>query len=133
MILQTDKENSKYKFPSQNSNTFNKGVIENFIEVFFTSIPPSKINFREKVQKEPEIQPRVVGGSFPGPNTEKSIVDKEAGWKLVSEDSATGLSEVERDISNNDRVNRHSEFAEEFPGLIRIQGRSIMHSRSSSW
>lgn len=130
MILQTTRENNKNEYPSQNSNPFNKGVIENFMEVFFTCIPPSKINFREKVQKEPEIQPRVAGVSFPGPNTEKSIGDIEAGWKLVSEDFATGLSKFERYISNNDRVDRHSE---EFPDLNRIQGPSIMHPRSSSW
>lgn len=125
-------ENFRYQYPSQNCNPYNKGVIENFMEVFFTSMPPSKNKFRAKVQKEPEIQPRVVGGSFAGPNMEKSTGVIEAGRKPVSDDSATGLSEVEGDISNDDRVNRHSEFSE-FPDLSRIQGRSIMHPRRSSW
>lgn len=132
MILQSTYENFRYQYPSQNSNPYNKGVIENFMEVFFTSIPPSKNKFREKVQKEPEIQPRVIGGSFSGPNMEKPTGDIEAGRKPVSEDSSTVLREVEGDFGNDDRVNRHSEFAEEFPDLNILQGRSIMHPRRSS-
>ncbi|KAK1353975.1 S-acyltransferase [Heracleum sosnowskyi] len=125
---------NKSKKNPQNSNPFNKGVIENFIEVFFTRIPPSKINLRAKVQKEPEIQPGVVDDTFSFPTIDKSIEDIEAGPKPVSEDSATVLQiEVERDMSNNDRVNRHIEFGEEFPDLIREQGQSIMHPRSFSW
>lgn len=133
MILQSTWEYGKYKNHSQNFNPYNKGVIKNFTEVFFTSIPTSKINFRAKVQIESENQPRVVGGTFSGPNMEKSMEDIEAGRKRVWEDFATVLSEVEIDICNNDRVNRHIDFAEEFPDLSRIQGRSIMHPRSFSW
>lgn len=83
MILQSTREHSNYQYTSQNLNPYNKGVIENFMEVFFTSIPPSKINFRAEVQKEPEIQPRVVGCTFFGQNMEKSMEDIEAGRKPV--------------------------------------------------
>ena len=91
------------------------------MEVFFTSIPPSKNNFRAKVQIEPEIQIRVVGSSLSGPNMEELTGDLEAGLKLVSEDSGTGLHEIEVDISSNDRVNKHDECDEESPDLNRIQ------------
>ncbi|XP_074331017.1 putative protein S-acyltransferase 7 [Apium graveolens] len=124
------REYSNYQYPSQNSNPYNKGVIENFMEVFFTSIPPSKINFREKLHKEAEIQPQVAGGTFFGQNMVESMEDIEAGRKRDLEDSATVMSEVERDC-NIDRVN--IEFSEEFPNLIRMQDRSIMHPRRFSW
>ncbi|WOG89240.1 hypothetical protein DCAR_0208477 [Daucus carota subsp. sativus] len=114
-------DHHKHRYPSQNSNPFNKGVTGNFMEVFFTSIPPSKNNFRAKVQIEPEIQIRVVGSSSSGSNMEELTGDLEAGLKLVSEDSGTGLHEIEVDISTNDRVNKHDECDEESPDLNRIQ------------
>ncbi|PNX95801.1 putative S-acyltransferase [Trifolium pratense] len=41
-------ENFRYRYDRQ-VNPYNKGVVENFKEIFFSSIPPSKNNFRSKV------------------------------------------------------------------------------------
>lgn len=138
MFLQSTYENFRYRY-DRRANPYNKGVIENFMEIFFTSIPPSKNKFRGKVQKEPGIPSRMVGGSFASPNLEKTMGDIEAGRKPVWDDSATGLSEVEGDLNNDDGVNRGGEFTEESPDLSRIirgegtDGRSILHPRRSSW
>ncbi|GAU38101.1 hypothetical protein TSUD_317880 [Trifolium subterraneum] len=45
---QSTYENFRYRYDRQ-VNPYNKGIVENFKEVFFSSIPPSKNNFRSKV------------------------------------------------------------------------------------
>lgn len=81
----------------------------------------------------------MVGGNYASPNLEKAMGDIEAARKPVWEDSATGQSEVEADLSNDDGANRGGEFAEESPDLSRMirgegtDGRSILHPRRSSW
>ncbi|KAK8952363.1 putative S-acyltransferase [Platanthera zijinensis] len=45
---QTTYENFRYRY-DRRLNPFNMGLIANFKEVFFTSIPPSKNNFRARV------------------------------------------------------------------------------------
>ncbi|XP_061360899.1 probable protein S-acyltransferase 5 [Gastrolobium bilobum] len=51
---QSTYENFRYRYNRQ-ANPYNKGVVENFKEIFCSVIPPSKINFRSKVPipKEP--------------------------------------------------------------------------------
>ncbi|CAI8583881.1 unnamed protein product [Vicia faba] len=51
---QSTYENFRYRYDRQ-VNPYNKGVIENFKEVFFSSIPPSKNNFRSKVPVPKEL------------------------------------------------------------------------------
>ncbi|KAJ7523074.1 hypothetical protein O6H91_18G036400 [Diphasiastrum complanatum] len=48
---QTTYENFRYRYEKK-ENTNNLGILKNFCEVFCTSIPPSKNNFRAKVQQE---------------------------------------------------------------------------------
>lgn len=47
---QSTYENFRYRY-DRRANPYNRGVIDNFKEVFCTSIPPSKNNFRAKVLK----------------------------------------------------------------------------------
>ncbi|OIW17784.1 hypothetical protein TanjilG_06469 [Lupinus angustifolius] len=51
---QSTYENFRYRYNEQ-ANPYNKGILENFKQVFCTSIPPSKNNFRSMVPipKEP--------------------------------------------------------------------------------
>ncbi|WOG99372.1 hypothetical protein DCAR_0518720 [Daucus carota subsp. sativus] len=132
---QSTYENFRYRY-DRRDNPYNRGVVENFKEIFFTSIPVSKNKFRGIVQKEPAM-PRATGVGFVSPNLEKTMGDVEAGRKPVWDDSATGLSEAEGEVSNDDGVNRAG--AEESPDLSRIidvegtEGRSILHPRRSSW
>ncbi|RVX06862.1 putative protein S-acyltransferase 7 [Vitis vinifera] len=51
---QTTYENFRYRY-DRRANPYNKGVVQNFKEIFCTSISPSKNNFRAKVPKEPGL------------------------------------------------------------------------------
>ncbi|XP_058757261.1 probable protein S-acyltransferase 6 [Vicia villosa] len=51
---QSTYENFRYRYDRQ-VNPYNKGVIQNFKEVFFSSIPPSKNSFRSKVPIPKEL------------------------------------------------------------------------------
>ncbi|KAK4486166.1 hypothetical protein RD792_008835 [Penstemon davidsonii] len=62
-IGQTTYENFRYQY-SRRANPYNKGMVDNFIEVFFSSIPSSKNNFRAKVQKVSEVPSRELRASF---------------------------------------------------------------------
>lgn len=58
-ILQTTYENFRYRYDKK-ENPFNKGIIKNIKELFFSKIPPSMINFRIWVTEEDES---VVGSA----------------------------------------------------------------------
>lgn len=74
---QSTYENFRYRY-DRTENPYNRGVIENFKEVFWSSIPPSKNKFRAVVQREPESLPRGAGG-FMNSNVEKNPSDIEMG------------------------------------------------------
>lgn len=57
---QSTYENFRYRYDRQ-VNPYNKGVIENFKEVFCSSIPISKNSFRSKVPREPTESSRRRG------------------------------------------------------------------------
>uniref|UniRef100_A0A5B7BT14 S-acyltransferase n=1 Tax=Davidia involucrata TaxID=16924 RepID=A0A5B7BT14_DAVIN len=133
---QTTYENFRYRY-DRRDNPYNKGVIENFKEIFFTSIPLSKNKFRAKVPKEPEIPPRMVGGGIVGPNMEKTMSDIEMGRKPVWDDIANNESEFE--IRDDEGLDKDGEFADESQDLSRTlpsegtEGRGAPHPRRSSW
>ncbi|GFS34360.1 DHHC-type zinc finger family protein [Actinidia rufa] len=54
---QTTYENFRYRY-DRRANPYNKGVVQNFQEIFCTSISPSKNNFRAKVPREPGLPAR---------------------------------------------------------------------------
>lgn len=89
---QSTYENFRYRY-DRTENPYNIGILGNFMEVFWNSIPPSKNNFRAWVQKERELPTRVTGGSFVN-SIEKIPSDIEIGdgkpvWK--NEASGTGF------------------------------------------
>ncbi|KAM7273631.1 hypothetical protein ACFE04_028295 [Oxalis oulophora] len=129
-------ENFRYRY-ERGTNPYNKGVLSNFKEAFFTSIPPSKNNFRAKVPKELAIPPRSLGGSFAASNRGKPM-DLEMGGKPTW-DEAVGQ------VSDNGYNN--GELPDVSPDLSRIlppegtEERNVLHNnkrsswgrRSSSW
>ncbi|KAL2492185.1 putative protein S-acyltransferase 5 [Abeliophyllum distichum] len=72
------------------TNPYGKGVVQNFIEIFCTSIPPSKHKFLAKIHKDSGIPPQSVGGSFGGPNSGMAKDNVETGRKPVWDESMTG-------------------------------------------
>ncbi|KAG2709959.1 hypothetical protein I3843_04G003100 [Carya illinoinensis] len=133
---QTTYENFRYRY-DRRANPYNKGVVENFTELFCTSIPPSKNNFRVKVPREPGLPNRSVGAGFMSPNMGKAV-DIEMGRKTVWGDMGAGADHCEGQLNNNDRLNvKDGELGEITPDLkMMVEGageRTAIHPRRSSW
>ncbi|KAL8230493.1 hypothetical protein R6Q57_000271 [Mikania cordata] len=75
---QSTYENFRYRY-DQTENPYNRGIIENFKEVFWRSIPPSKNNFRAVVERESETLPWPLGDSFVNSNVDRTPSDMEMG------------------------------------------------------
>ncbi|KAD4385872.1 hypothetical protein E3N88_26041 [Mikania micrantha] len=90
---QTTYENFRYRY-DRIENPYNRGIFGNFKEVFWTSIPPSKNNFRALVHREPKPLTRITGGSSVNSNIEKIPSDVEIGsvkpiWKNIARDDGS--------------------------------------------
>ncbi|KAK6928567.1 Palmitoyltransferase, DHHC domain [Dillenia turbinata] len=99
---QTTYENFRYRY-DRRANPYNRGVIDNFKEIFFSSIPPSKNNFREKVPNEPPLPSRSTGAGFVSPNMGKAVGDIEMGRKATYGDP--GLIVDDEQLRHNDGLN----------------------------
>ncbi|EXC29154.1 putative S-acyltransferase [Morus notabilis] len=134
----TTYENFRYRY-DRRANPYNKGVLENFKEIFCTSSPPSKNNFRAKVPREAGFPPaRLGGGGFMSPNMGKAVEDIEMGRKTVWGDLGAGADHFEGQLNNNDRVNvKESDLGEVSPDIRttvdETADRGGMHPRRSSW
>ncbi|GLJ45810.1 hypothetical protein SUGI_0963970 [Cryptomeria japonica] len=86
---QTTYENFRYRY-DRRANPYNKGVIQNFREIFFKSIPPSKNQFRAMVHHESalhNISSSAVRDNFLRPNMGKGGADLEIENKDGYEDT----------------------------------------------
>lgn len=137
---QTTYENFRYRY-DRRANPYNKGIVDNFKEIFCTSISPSKNNFRARVPREPILPPRMVGGGFISPNMGKAVGDIEAGRKQAWEESGTGVGDYDGQLSNDEGLeNKDGGYGDGSPDLSRTLpaenmegGRVVMHPRRSSW
>ncbi|XP_056170182.1 probable protein S-acyltransferase 6 isoform X2 [Syzygium oleosum] len=100
---QTTYENFRYRFDRQ-TNPFNKGVLGNFKEVFFSPIPPSKNNFRAKIPKEPQFPSQRMNGDFVGQKMSKAVADIELGSNPSWDGSMKDFVTVDREIYIDDRT-----------------------------
>ncbi|KAF9671749.1 hypothetical protein SADUNF_Sadunf12G0080700 [Salix dunnii] len=130
-------ENFRYRYDGL-ANPYDKGLIENFKEVFFSSILQSKNNFRAKILKEPTIPPRMVGSSFVSSGVEKSAGDVEMRREPVWDEAAGDADVYDGTIRNNGSLHENRGLTDVAPDLSRIlppqgmEGRSVMHSRRPS-
>ncbi|CAI9113141.1 OLC1v1013687C1 [Oldenlandia corymbosa var. corymbosa] len=135
---QSTYENFRYRY-DQRSNPYNRGVVENFMEVFCTRVPPSKNKFRAKVLRDPEVPAQAFSDDFSVSKLRKPMGDIEMGRKPVWDGDASAISDFEREYSNSDSQEKDAELPIVSPELSRItltdgaEGRSILHSRRSSW
>ncbi|GLU18728.1 hypothetical protein SLE2022_350120 [Rubroshorea leprosula] len=133
---QTTYENFRYRY-DRRANPYDKGVVENFKEIFYSSIPPSKNNFRAKVPKEPALPTRTAGGGFMSPNMGKAVDDIEMGRKTVWADMGTAADHCEEQLTGNERVNvKEGELGELSPDIrtaVDDMERPGVHPRRSSW
>ncbi|KAF8408462.1 hypothetical protein HHK36_007616 [Tetracentron sinense] len=136
---QTTYENFRYRY-DRRENPYNKGVVENFKEIFCTSIPPSKNKLRAKVPQERVIPARTVGGGFISPNMGKVVGDIEMGRKPVWGEAGAGIGAYEGRLCNNDSLdNKDGGFGNESPDSSRnlhaegMEGRAGIHPSRFSW
>lgn len=137
LFLQTTYENFRYRY-DRRANPYNKGVVENFKEIFCTTIPQSKNNFRAKVPREPGLPPRSGGGGFMSPNMGKAVEDIEMGRKTVWGDMNAGGDHYEGQLNSNDRLNlKDGELGEVSPDIRTTVDETVdragIHPRRSSW
>ncbi|PKU83973.1 putative S-acyltransferase [Dendrobium catenatum] len=101
LTARTTYENFRYRY-DRRANPYNLGVVENFKEIFFTSIPPSKNNFRARVPQEQGLQPRQSAGGFMSPNMGKGVVDIEVGRKAMAwgEHEAAACIDIDAGLRN---------------------------------
>ncbi|KAF2322929.1 hypothetical protein GH714_032132 [Hevea brasiliensis] len=133
---QTTYENFRYRY-NWRANPYNKGVVENFREIFCSSIPLSKNDFRVKVPREPALPTRPIGGGFMSPNMGKAVDDIEMGRKTVWGDMGAMADHGEGQLTNNDRMNiKDGELSEVSPDVmtaVKEGNRGGIHPRRSSW
>lgn len=134
---QTTYENFRYRY-DRRANPYNKGLVDNFKEIFCSPIPPSKNDFRAKVPTEPVLPPRSVGGGFMSPNMGKAIDDIEMGRKTVWRDMDNETDNFDGQVNSNERVKvKDGELADLSPELRSAMDetgeRVAVHPRRSSW
>lgn len=140
---QTTYENFRYRY-DQRANPYNRGVIENIKEIFFTAIPPSKNNFCGRVQQEHGLRPRPTNG-FMSPNMGRAVGDIEMGRKPVAWDEprmAAEIGDLGAGLSNllEDKDGRFRSASPDLSrdalavgGGLEEQGSSAMNPGRSSW
>ncbi|KAI6673637.1 hypothetical protein NL676_001543 [Syzygium grande] len=98
---QTTYENFRYRYDKK-ENPYNKGVMGNLMEVFFSKIPPSMNNFRAFVEVEEQDAVCAVTPNFgEGMMSSKEKLDIEMGMKLA-EDGGITLPDILRDLEYDD-------------------------------
>ena len=136
---QTTYENFRYRYDGR-ANPHNIGIIKNFKEIFFSSISPSKNNFRAVVPEELSLPARKVNVSFISPNMGRAMGDLELGRKATWSEAASGiaLGDLEAELGNERVDNKDGVLGDLSPDFNPDQSSEItegcvgMHSRQSS-
>ncbi|GMH24413.1 hypothetical protein Nepgr_026256 [Nepenthes gracilis] len=136
---QTTYENFRYRCDRQ-AIPYDKGVLQNFQEIFCTSIPPSNNKFREKVPREPPHSTPPMDGGFISPSMGKGTEDIEVGRKATwGGEFGAGLEHGQGHLSDNDMLNikNAAGLGEASPDirthLDEIADHPGIHPRRSSW
>ncbi|KAK9066380.1 hypothetical protein SSX86_013702 [Deinandra increscens subsp. villosa] len=102
---QSTYENFRYRY-DRTENPYNRGILENFKEVFWRSIPPSKNDFRAVVEREAESLPWALRDGFVNSNVEKTPSDVEMGDRKATGNYGSG--QVDKyDQSGHDDLQGH--------------------------
>lgn len=146
LVLQTTYENFRYRSDNR-INVYNRGCLNNFLEVFCTKVKPSRNNFRALVQEEVPRPTRPVisqepepdtGGGDPRPKVED---DLDIGEDLLKISQRRNIEEIDDDIrsrGSNGPPHNTSE-ADSVLGLdrraptVRSEARHSSWGRSGSW
>ncbi|XP_057417238.1 probable protein S-acyltransferase 7 [Lotus japonicus] len=96
---QSTYENFRYRYDRQ-VNPYNRGIVNNFKEVFCTRIPPSKNKFRSKIPKELPDASQGVGARTLSPLMRKSTGNMELVGRRVYIDEPN--DDDTRDVFSNE-------------------------------
>ncbi|KAL9248904.1 putative protein S-acyltransferase 7 [Drosera capensis] len=133
---QTTYENFRYRY-DRRAVPYDRGLLQNWQEVFCSSIPPSKNNFTAKVPADPETPTRTVDGGFVSPNMGKGSNDIEMGRKATwAGEFGAGLEDGS--LNENDIFNmKETGFGEASPDtrthVDEIRDRPMIHPQGSGW
>ncbi|ONK58556.1 uncharacterized protein A4U43_C09F14290 [Asparagus officinalis] len=126
---QTTYENFRYRYDSRD-NPYNRGILQNFMEVFFTKVPPSKNNFRARVPREQGQHAHPLTG-FMGPNIVRDLEDgkKPVLWEESGAESAGDLESGPNNIRSESKgASFATSISPDLAGVI-----SDPNPRRSSW
>ncbi|XP_059668256.1 probable protein S-acyltransferase 1 [Cornus florida] len=93
---QTTYENFRYRYDKK-ENPFNKGIIRNLKEIFFSKIPPSGINFREWVYEDDDAIAGSISHNFGRGVSSKGKADIEMGG-MLSKDGGIPLPNILKNL-----------------------------------
>lgn len=100
---QTTYENFRYRYDKK-ENPYNKGILKNIREVFFTRIPPSMNKFRSIVEEDEHMmmEPTTPNLIRSLTDTSKEKIDIETGHKFGEDSGVLSLPEILRNLDFDD-------------------------------
>ncbi|XP_047162858.1 protein S-acyltransferase 8-like, partial [Vigna umbellata] len=142
---QTTYENFRYRADNR-FNVYNRGCLNNFLEVFCTKVKPSRNNFRAFVQEEvprppPPIISRESEQDMGGDPRSKVEDDLDIGEDLLKISQRRNIEEIDEDIrsrGSNGPLHNTSEVdsalgSDRRAPTIRSEARHSSEGRSESW
>ncbi|KAF1899472.1 hypothetical protein Lal_00019600 [Lupinus albus] len=145
LSVQTTYENFRYRSDDR-INVYNRGCLNNFLEVFCTQVKPSRNNFRAFVQEEVPRAPAPVTAREPesdlvGDTRSKVEDDLDIGEDLLKISQRRNIEEIDEDIrsrgSNGPPHNIISDIDSVLGSgrapTIRSEARHSSWGRSGSW
>ncbi|KAM0934850.1 putative protein S-acyltransferase [Dioscorea sansibarensis] len=140
---QTTYENFRYRY-DRRDNPYNRGLVANFKEVFFTSIPPPKSKFRARVPPEEGMKSSSMKSSslsegFISPSMGKAARDLGMGVKPMTWGEARTMGDLEAGMSNDAAEDKDSRINHASPDPMQsissegLEGQALMQPRRSSW
>ncbi|KAK4414109.1 putative protein S-acyltransferase 7 [Sesamum alatum] len=102
---QSTYENFRYQY-SRRANPYNRGIVGNFMEVFWSSVPASKNNFRAKVQKKSVVPSHSMSASFISTNVGNAKGEQEKAMWDVPINRALAIGSHRITLADGDNINR---------------------------
>lgn len=121
---QSTYENFRYRYNPELVNPYNRGIVKNFKEVFCTSIPPSKNNFRSKVPREPSDSYQRTAGIRPfNPMMKRSTGNMElVGSSIYNDEEESNYRDGFDNEARSKDSSKDSGLTEKSIDLSRIEG-----------
>lgn len=134
--FQTTYENFRYRADNR-INVYNRGCVNNFVEVFCTKVKPSRNNFRAFVQEEvprPSLPRTPEAEDLSGDPRPKVEDDLEIGEDLLKISQRRNIEEIDEDIRSRGSNGPHNTTEVDSVLAADIRATTIRSdTRHSSW